>query len=97
MYIYIFGILFIIIVLFLVYKFYPKINAFIQKYIIPSQQVKQIKQKMRDLEENEMKNKHEKSKIMENINEILYLPIDFLHKLIIINGTSLLYKFSNFS
>lgn len=97
MYIYIFGILFIIVVLFLIYKFYSKINAFIQKYIIPSQHVKQIKQNMKDLEENKMENKEGKNKIIENLNEILYLPIEFLHKFIIMNGTSLLYKFSNFS
>jgi uncharacterized membrane protein (DUF106 family) len=95
MYIYISGILLISTVLFLLYKFYPKINDLIKKYIIPFQQVKQIKQKMKDLEENEMK--EEKSshntKIMENIHEILYLPVDFLYKLMITNVIPLFYTY----
>ena len=74
-------------------------NFFVKKNIIPSQHVKQIKQKMKDLEKPEKeKEKDEKvshfSKIIENIKEIFNLPIDFLYKFMIINGSSLFYKFT---
>jgi hypothetical protein len=103
MYIYIFGISFILIVVFLIYKFYSKINAYVKKNIIPSQQVKQIKQQMKDLEKverekDENQEEGEKShfsKMMENINEIFYLTIDFLYKWVVLNGTSLLYNFTH--
>lgn len=98
MYIYIFGILLISILLFLLYKFYSKIDLLIKKYIISSQQVKQIKQKMKDLEENENEKEEEKTsyngKIMENIHEILYLPVDFLYKLMITNIMPLFHSFT---
>lgn len=96
MYTYIFGILFIGIILFFIYKFYSKIDGIVKKYIIPSQHVKQIKQKMKDLE-SEKKNDENSyfSKIMEKIHEILYLPIDFLYKLMNIYEKPLLYNFTH--
>ena len=96
MYIYIFGGLLISILLFLLYKFYSKIDVLIKKYIISSQQVNQIKQKMEDLEENEKEEEKSSynSKIMENIHEILYLPVDFLYKLMITNIMPLFHSFT---
>lgn len=96
MYTYIFTILFIVIVLFFIYKFYSKIDSIVKKHIIPSQHVKQIKKKMKDLE-NEKKNNENSyfSKIMKKIHEILYLPIDFFYKLIITYITPLQYNFTH--
>jgi len=96
MYTYIFGILFISIVLFFIYKFYSKIDSIVKKYIIPSQHVKQIKKKMKDLESEKKPDENSYfSKIMKNIHEILYLPIDFLYKLTITYGIPLHYNFTH--
>lgn len=96
MYTYIFGILFISIILFFIYKFYSKIDSIVKKHIIPSQHVKQIKQKMKDLENEKKPDENSYfSKIMKNIHEILYLPIDFLYKLIFTYGITLHYNFTH--
>lgn len=93
---YIIGIIIILLVIFLIYIFYEKINDFIQKYIISSQNVEKIKQEMKDLENTKMKTqeKKENTKIIEKINEILYLPFDFIYKLIITYGTPIFYNLS---
>lgn len=91
MYTYIIGIIIIIITIFFTYKFYPKISSLIKQYIIPSQYVKQIKQQMIDLDES---TEDHPSQITKTINEILYLPIDFLYKLLITYGTPIFYTFS---
>lgn len=94
MYAYIIGIIVIVIVLFLIYKFYPKINTLIKKYIISFQYVKQIKQQMKDLDEPIIEKKENPPQITKTINEILYLPVDFLYKLIITYGTPIFYTIS---
>ena len=92
MYTYIIGIIIIIITIFFTYKFYLKISGLIKQYIIPSQYVKQIKQQMRDLDEPITENNP--SQISKTINEILYLPVDFLYKLSITYGTPIFHTFS---
>ena len=95
MYTYIIGIIIIIITIFFTYKFYPKISGLIKQYIIPSQYVKQIKQQMRDLDQPiDIKTENNPSQISKTINEILYLPIDFLYKLSITYGTPIFHTFS---
>jgi predicted PurR-regulated permease PerM len=87
----------VILVIYLLYEFYPKINTIVQKYIISPQNVERIKKKMIYLENNEIIQNNESvqnNEILENINEILYLPIDFIYKIVITYGKPLFYNLS---
>lgn len=96
MYEYLIIIIISILILFLIYTFYPKISNIIQKYIINNENVNQIKKEMRDLDNDieEIPSPVENSKITEKISDILYLPIDFIYKLIITYGTPIFYNLS---
>lgn len=92
MYTHIIGLLIIIAGLFLIYKFYNKINDFIIKNILPSQHVKQIKHLMKDLDEKGEKSKNHK--ILETLDEIIQIPIIFLYKLMVTYVTPIFYNIS---
>lgn len=94
MYTHIIGLLIIITGLFLIYKFYNKINDFIIKNIVPSQHVKQIKHIMKDLEEGEKGEKGKNHKILETLDEIIQMPIIFLYKLMVTYLTPIFYNIS---
>jgi len=85
MYIYIIGLIIVFIGLFLIYKNYSKISDFIIKNIIPNQNVIQIKQQMKELDEP--KKEEPEFHFSKTINEILYIPIHFLYNLLITYGT----------
>jgi predicted PurR-regulated permease PerM len=86
------------ILLFFVYFFYKKIDNFIKKNIINSQNVNKIKEEMQNLENipNESNKIYtsEYNKIIENISEILNLPIDFIYKITVTYGRSIFYNLS---
>ncbi len=94
MYTHIIGLLIIIAGLFLIYKFYNKINDFIIKNILPSQHVKQIKHVMKDLEEGEQGEKGKNHKILETLDEIIQMPIILLYKLMVTYVTPIFYNIS---
>jgi len=86
MYPYIIALIVIIIGLYIIYKSYPKIYSYIEKSIVPSQNIKEIKKEMQLLDSSDTIHTEEHqgmkfSKITERIDELLYVPIDFLYKL----------------
>lgn len=94
MYPYVITIIVVLSILFLIYTFYPKINNIVQKHIINYENINELKIEMKYLD-NEIKEiTPQNSKIMEKISDILYLPIDFIYKLIITYGTPIFYNLS---
>lgn len=94
MYTYIITIIVILSILFLIYTFYPKINNLVQKHIINYENINEIKMEMKYLDDEIQEKPPQNSKIMEKISDILYLPIDFIYKLIITYGTPVFYNLS---
>lgn len=104
MYYLVVAIIIILIGIFLLYRFYPKIDEFIKKHFIPSQNVIYIKKEMKDLDTSsntELPKKEEEeeplsqfTKISNQIVDILYLPVDLLYKSAISYGTPLFYNVS---
>ena len=97
MYSYIIAIIIVLSILFLIYTFYPKINSLIQKNIIQHENINQIKKEMIDLDNGIEENSStslQNNKITEEISNILYLPIDFIYKLLITYGTPIFYNLS---
>jgi uncharacterized membrane protein (DUF106 family) len=94
MYSSIIAIIFVLSILFLIYIFYPKINTLVQKHIISYENINEIKREMKYLNDEIEEIPPQNSKIMENISDILYLPIDFIYKLIITYGTPVFYNLS---
>ena len=98
---YLVAILIILIGVFLVHKFYSQIDEYIKIHMIPSQNVINIKREMSDLDSSsneEHSPKEEESlskftKISNEINELVHLPIDFLYKSAVSFGTPLFYIF----
>ena len=90
---YIIGIIIILLVLFLIYNYYSKIDDFIKKNIIISQNIQEIKEEMRNLENEPEETPPQNSTFSDNINDIFYLPIDFMYKLLITYGRPFFYKF----
>jgi predicted PurR-regulated permease PerM len=94
---YLVAFILILIGFFLIYKFYSQIDEYIKKHIIPSQKVIDIKKEMNDLdgssnEENSSskdENLSKFTKINDEINKLLYLPVDFLYKSAVSFGTPL--------
>jgi len=94
---YLVAFILILIGFFLIYKFYSQIDEYIKKHIIPSQKVIDIKKEMNDLdgssnEENSSskdENLSKFTKINDEINNLLYLPVDFLYKSAVSFGTPL--------
>ena len=93
---YLVAFILIVIGFFLIYKFYSQIDEYIKKHIIPSQKVFDIKKEMNDLDSSsnqEISPKDENlskfTKIIDEINKLLYLPVDFLYKSAVSFGTPL--------
>jgi hypothetical protein len=87
MYIFILFFIVLLIILFLVYKFFPKLDYFLKQYL-PSQRVINIKTEMHNLDKSDMNSKIDKQKTqeifkkMEKINNIPFLLIDYFNKLV---------------
>jgi len=95
---YLVAFIIVVITIFLVYKFYPELNNIIKQNLIPSQNVMHIKKEMKDLDNSsnvDLSKKEELSpfsKISTQITELLYLPFEFLTKLLNIYVSPLFYN-----
>jgi predicted PurR-regulated permease PerM len=83
MYKYLIFLFFSCLLIFIIYKFYPKINNFIKQFL-PKQSVLDIKATMKKVDkENQQdipKIKTNYEIFLERINEITYMPIVFIQK-----------------
>jgi len=100
MYPYIVALIVITIGLYIIYKSYTKIHSYIEKTIIPSQNIKEIKKEMQLLDSSNTIHTEEDqamkfSKITDRVDELLYLPIDFLYKLFLSYVIPLYYTFTS--
>jgi hypothetical protein len=93
MYYILITIIFIIIIIFLVYNFFPVLDKFIKK-LLPNQKVSSIKYDMKILDENPVKNQESELEselepeskieiIYRKFEEFLYIPIDLMNKVLI--------------
>jgi sortase (surface protein transpeptidase) len=102
MYYYLAAIIIIIITIFLIYKFYSKIDNFIKKNFMHSQNVMEIKSEMKTIDSKMESSKKDENKpyqiqiVLDKVNEILYIPVDFLYKLGISYAVPLFYTFLHF-
>lgn len=85
MYLFIIFFLIFITILFLVYRFFPKLDSFLKNYL-PSQRVINIKSEMNNIDKT-MKNSQQNStdqtineKIIEHINKVVFIPINYLYR-----------------
>lgn len=85
MYSIIFITIFSLLLLFIIYNFYSKIDSIVKRYL-PTQRVLDIKSEMHNLDESTTtaeKNPPVFQNISQKISDLLYLPIDFLRKIIL--------------
>jgi len=87
MYSILFTIFFTFIIIFLVYKFFTKIDKFIKRFL-PNERVTSIKSDMRKLDEISIKKGESESKskidsIYKKIDNFIYSPIIFIKKIIV--------------
>ena len=65
-------------IIFIVYKFFPKIDYIIKKYL-PSQRVIDIKSDMKSLDNNNI-NITKTDSINDKLDNIIFIPIDYLYR-----------------
>jgi len=88
MYLIILFLLFSIIIIYIVYQFFPKIDSVIKKYL-PSQRVVDIKSEMNSIDNKNSNNDNNDNKINNNytindkINNIVFMPIHYLYRIFI--------------
>ena len=79
MYLLILFFLITIIIIYIVYRFFPKIDSIIKTYL-PSQRVVDIKMEMHSLD-IDLKKDSNNDKINEKIYNIAFIPIDYLYRI----------------
>ena len=94
-----YWVLFIIITigfLAIIYHFYPKISSYIKSQLVSSK-VLEVKEKIRELDNEEKKRKEELNsktihRILSTVNEYLNMPYEFIKKMGTLYGLPLFYK-----